>query len=210
MQKSEKSSMSISAMGSERDDDFNKKESFDKQLEKLNKNISDLTKENEELQRKICVIYEWKRKEGREDRNYYKESNINDSTYQDSLTSAANLYNELNTHKRKLEADLQKYNQSIEIQEDRKREVYKILMNYKEELLMNAEYRKGTKIPQLQIEDWLSKEKFNEDEIRSLRIDNIKNTLELNRLNKELKKMEEYFEGLHLIDFEQLKIENNV
>jgi hypothetical protein len=34
--------------------------------------------------------------------------------------------------------------------------------------------------------------------------------LTLNRYNKELKKMEEYFEGLHLIDFEQLKIENNV
>lgn len=32
----------------------------------------------------------------------------------------------------------------------------------------------------------------------------------MNRYNKELKKMEEYFEGLHLIDFEQLKIENNV
>jgi len=43
-----------------------------------------------------------------------------------------------------------------------------------------------------------------------LRIENIKSTLTLNRYNKELKKMEEYFEGLHLIDFEQLKIENNV
>ena len=31
----------------------------------------------------------------------------------------------------------------------------------------------------------------------------------MNRLKKELKKMEDYFEGLHIIDFEQLKIENN-
>lgn len=82
-------------------------------------------------------------------------------------------------------------------------------MNYKEELISNAEYRKGTKIPRSQIEEWLSTEKVYEEEIRRLRIENIKNTLELNRLNKELKKMEEYFEGLHLIDFEQLKIENN-
>jgi len=43
-----------------------------------------------------------------------------------------------------------------------------------------------------------------------LRIENIKSTLEFGRLTKELKKMEEYFEGLHVIDFEQLKIENNV
>jgi chromosome segregation ATPase len=191
-------------------EEFGRKENYERQLEKLGNNIEDLKREVEEIQRKIGIIYEFRKSENRDDRNYYKESNINESTYTDSLTSAANLYNELNTHKRKLEADLQKYNQSIEFQEERKKEVYKILMNYKEELISNAEYRKGTKIPRAQIEEWLSTEKFYEDEIRRLRIENIKNTLELNRLNKELKKMEEYFEGLHLIDFEQLKIENNV
>lgn len=186
-----------------------KKENYQRQLDKLELNIEELKKENEELQRKIRIMYDFRKKEGRDERNYYKESNINESTYADSLTSAANLHNELNTHKRKLMADLEKYNQSIEIQEERKREVYKILMNYKEELLSNAEYRKGTKIQRDHIDKWLDKEKESEDDIRKLRIENIKNTLELNRLNKELKKMEEYFEGLHLIDFEQLKIENN-
>lgn len=185
------------------------RENYQKQLERLEQNIDELKRENEEFQRKIRIIYDFRKKEGRDERNYYKESNINESTYADSLTSAANLHNELNTHKKKLLADLEKYNQSIEIQEERKREVYKILMNYKEELLSNAEYRKGTKIPRNQIEKWLEREKDFEEEIRKLRIENIKNTLELNRLNKELKKMEEYFEGLHLIDFEQLKIENN-
>jgi hypothetical protein len=190
-------------------EEMGKKENYQRQLDKLEQNIEELKRENEELQRKIRIIYDFRKKEGRDERNYYKESNINESTYADSLTSAANLHNELNTHKRKLMADLEKYNQSIEIQEERKREVYKILMNYKDELLSNAEYRKGTKINRDQIDKWLDKEKDSEDEVRKLRIDNIKNTLELNRLNKELKKMEEYFEGLHLIDFEQLKIENN-
>lgn len=191
-------------------EEIGKKENYERQLEKLGSNIEDLKREVEEIQRKIAIIYEFRKSDNRDERNYYKESNINESTYTDSLTSAANLYNELNTHKRKLEADLQKYNQSIEFQEERKKEVYKILMNYKEELISNAEYRKGTKIPRAQIEEWLSSEKIYEDDIRRFRIENIKNTLELNRLNKELKKMEEYFEGLHLIDFEQLKIENNV
>jgi len=82
-------------------------------------------------------------------------------------------------------------------------------MNYKEELLANAEYRKGTKIPREQKDKWTEKEKEIEEEIKKLRIENIKSSFELNRLNKELKKLEEYFEGLHVIDFEQLKIENN-
>jgi hypothetical protein len=210
MQKGEKSSDDeISMTSSNESEELGKKENYQRQLDKLEQNIEELKRENEELQRKIRIIYDFRKKEGRDERNYYKESNINESTYADSLTSAANLHNELNTHKRKLMADLEKYNQSIEIQEERKREVYKILMNYKEELLSNAEYRKGTKIPRDHIDKWLDKEKESEDDIRKLRIENIKNTLELNRLNKELKKMEEYFEGLHLIDFEQLKIENN-
>ena len=82
-------------------------------------------------------------------------------------------------------------------------------MKYKEELLDNAETRKGTKIPRAEIENWLNQEKFLEEELRTLRIQNFQKSLEMNRLKKELKKMEDYFEGLHIIDFEQLKIENN-
>ena len=82
-------------------------------------------------------------------------------------------------------------------------------MEYKTELLENAETRKGTKIPRAQIEDWLNKERRLEEDIKELRIQSFTKTLEMNRLKKELKKMEDYFEGLHIIDFEQLKIENN-
>jgi hypothetical protein len=179
-------------------------------MAKLEEHIDELKRAVDEIQKNIAIIYEYRKAESKEERNYYKESNINEATYIDSLTSAANLCNELNIHKRKLDADLQKYKQSIEIQEERKRDVYKILMNYKQELLMNAEDKKGQKIKAERVEEWLSEEKYYEDEIKNLRITNIKLSLELNRLNKDLKKMEEYFEGLHLIDFEQLKIENNV
>ena len=82
-------------------------------------------------------------------------------------------------------------------------------MEYKKELLDNAETRKGTKISKAQKDKWLREEKIYEDEIKELRIKSFTKTLELNRLKKEFKKMEDYFEGLHIIDFEQLKIENN-
>lgn len=187
-----------------------KREPYDDKLQHLEKTLDQLKRENDEIQRNIALLFEFKKIEMKEDKKHYKESNINESTYHDTLTTAANLYNDLHTHRTKLNADLSKYDQSIKIQEERKKEVYKILMNYKEELINNAEDRKGAKIPPRQIEIWLATEKQYEEELRKLRIDNIKSTLKLNRINKELKKTEEYFEGLHYIDFEQLKIENNV
>ena len=186
-----------------------KTENYERELQDLETANEKLKEDNEIIQKKINIIYEFRKKEGREERNFYKESNINESTYADSLTSTAGLYNDLNSHKTKLDQDLKRYQQSIEEQEKRKQDVYEILMKYKEELLDNAETRKGTKIPRAEIEYWLSREKQLEDEIRDLRIQSFTKSLEMNRLKKELKKMEDYFEGLHIIDFEQLKIENN-
>ena len=186
-----------------------KSENYERELQDLENANEKLKEDNEIVQKKINIIYEFRKKEGREERNFYKESNINESTYADSLTSTAGLYNDLNSHKTKLDQDLKRYQQSIDEQEKRKQDVYSILMKYKEELLDNAETRKGTKIPRAEIEYWLSREKQLEGEIRELRIQSFTKSLEMNRLKKELKKMEDYFEGLHIIDFEQLKIENN-
>ena len=186
-----------------------KSENYEREVQDLQDSIEKLKEDNELIQKKINIIYEFRKKEGREERNFYKESNINESTYADSLTSTAGLYNDLNSHKLKLDQDLKRYQQSIEEQEKRKQDVYEILMKYKEELLDNAETRKGTKIPRAEIENWLGREKLLEEELRNLRIQSFTKSLEMNRLKKELKKMEDYFEGLHIIDFEQLKIENN-
>ena len=188
---------------------IDKSQNFEREVVDLESSIEKLKEDNELLQKKINLIYEFRKKEGREEKNFYKESNINESTYADSLTSTAGLYNDLNIHKRKLDQDLQRYQKSIEEQEKRKQDVYEILMKYKEELLDNAETRKGTKIPRAEIENWLGREKQLEDTLRNLRIQSFTKSLEMNRLKKELKKMEDYFEGLHIIDFEQLKIENN-
>lgn len=149
------------------DDERGKKKNYEQQLEELERNIDQLKKENEEYQRRIAYIYEVTKNE-KDSAPYYKDTNINESTYTDSLNSAANLYNELHTHRKKLEADEKRYESSIKVQEDRKRDVYEILMKYKEELLSNAESsRKGTKISDFQIREWMSKEKEFEEKVIS-------------------------------------------
>ena len=211
--KSKKLDSKINKSKEELSEDFNisenKSENYEKEISELETTIEKLKEDNESIQRKINIIYEFRQKEGREERNFYKESNINESTYADSLTSTAGLYNDLNSHKQKLDKDLQRYQQSIEEQEKRKQDVYDILMKYKEELIDNCETKKGKKISKKEVEMWLDKEKMLEEELRNVRVESFKKSLEMNRLKKELKKMEDYFEGLHIIDFEQLKIENN-
>ena len=97
-----------------------KSENYEKEVLDLEASIEKLKEDNEQIQRKINIIYEFRKKEGREEKNFYKESNINESTYADSLTSTAGLYNDLNSHKQKLDQDLKRYQLSIEEQEKRK------------------------------------------------------------------------------------------
>ena len=98
-----------------------KSENYEKEVLDLEASIEKLKEDNEQIQRKINIIYEFRKKEGREEKNFYKESNINESTYADSLTSTAGLYNDLNSHKQKLDQDLKRYQLSIEEQEKRKK-----------------------------------------------------------------------------------------
>ena len=119
-----------------------KSDNYEKEINDLEEKIEALKEDNEYYQRRINLVFEFRKKEGREEKNFYKESNINESTYADSLTSTAGLYNDLNIHKRKLDQDLQRYQKSIEEQEKRKQDVYEILMKYKEELSIRRYIKK--------------------------------------------------------------------
>ena len=103
-----------------------KSENYEREVQDLEASIEKLKEDNELIQKKINIIYEFRKKEGREERNFYKESNINESTYADSLTSTAVLYNDLNNHKLKLDQDLKRYQQSIEEQEKKTKKMKKV------------------------------------------------------------------------------------
>lgn len=57
---------------SEQDGDYDRRENPEDQLRGLMENIDKLRRENEELQKKIAIIYEFKKQDNRDDRNYYK------------------------------------------------------------------------------------------------------------------------------------------
>jgi len=80
---------------------------------------------------------------------------------------------------------------------------------FKREIAMEAENsRTGKKIPERQLGEIENNEKMLDDELNTVRLRNIVLKHELARLESWLQSKEVLGEGLHLIDFEQLKIEN--
>jgi len=88
-------------------------------------------------------------------------------------------------------------------------EIKKAFMDLKREVCKKAAYSRTDKpIPEKKIEEWEDRENSKSKELQSLRLENLRLRNQLAKNQKILKKKEELAEGLHLIDFEQLKIEN--
>jgi len=68
--------------------------------------------------------------------------------------------------------------------------------------------RTGKHITQADIESYIKNLEKKEEEVSQQRLENIKMTNKLKKKELQLKQREELADGLHLIDFEQLKIEN--
>mmetsp|Transcript_17526 Transcript_17526/g.19828 ORF Transcript_17526/g.19828 Transcript_17526/m.19828 type:complete len:813 (+) Transcript_17526:34-2472(+) len=88
-------------------------------------------------------------------------------------------------------------------------EIRNSFREFKREVCKNAEYsRTGKKISMRTIKDWEDKEALKDEQVQQARLENIRLRNKLAKNERLLKKKEELAEGLHQIDFEQLKIEN--
>jgi len=88
-------------------------------------------------------------------------------------------------------------------------EIRKAFMDLKKEVCKKAAYSRTDKpITEKLIFDWEDKENDKSKELQLLRLENLRLRNHLAKNQKVLKKKEELAEGLHLIDYEQLKIEN--
>ncbi|KAK6092609.1 hypothetical protein MT418_007159 [Batrachochytrium dendrobatidis] len=80
---------------------------------------------------------------------------------------------------------------------------------YKRSIALDAENsRTGKPLPTKIVDQLESTERKKENEVVAVRLDNIKLRNKLRRHEQLLRQKEELADGLHLIDFEQLKIEN--
>eukprot|EP00940_MAST-03C_sp_MAST-3C-sp2_P002166 g2166.t1 len=81
--------------------------------------------------------------------------------------------------------------------------------DFKREITLASENsRTGKKIPKKKVREMESAERKKEESLERMRIANIKYRMQLRKLEKSIRAKEQLAEGLHLVDFEQLKIEN--
>ncbi|XP_070182510.1 cilia- and flagella-associated protein 184-like [Littorina saxatilis] len=82
-------------------------------------------------------------------------------------------------------------------------------VEFKKQVALNSvNSRSGKPTAPKDIEQYLLTENKKEAEVVNVRLENIKLKNKLKKKEQQLKSKEELAEGLHLIDFEQLKIEN--
>jgi hypothetical protein len=81
--------------------------------------------------------------------------------------------------------------------------------SFKREILVKAENsRTGHPIPKVDVENYAALEHKREEDLEKIRLKNISLRTTYRKLERSLRSREQLAEGLHMIDFEQLKIEN--
>jgi len=99
--------------------------------------------------------------------------------------------------------------QRLDDKETKASEIKESFDDFKREITKSAENsRTGKKIPPKLIAQFEADGRRKNEEVERMRITDIKLRMQLRKVSKSLKQKEELQEGVHLIDFEQLKIEN--
>ncbi|XP_066292711.1 cilia- and flagella-associated protein 184-like isoform X2 [Branchiostoma lanceolatum] len=167
-----------------------------------------LHQQNAQLQHKLAEYFRKKKTdESRQD----TDKNVTDQE-QRYLKYMSNL-EELH-HQEGVEQDLyqQQIEDLLERREDKERkavEEWERYQAFKREVALTAvNSRSGKPVAPKDIEQIQLNETKKEQEVAAVRLENIKLKNQLKKREMQLKQKEELAEGLHLIDFEQLKIEN--
>ena len=101
------------------------------------------------------------------------------------------------------------YEENIIEKQQRCKEIQDYFREFKREVAKGAEFaRTGKPIPKKTIEEWETAEEERDKMLQEVRIQNITLKNRLKKLEEQSKDKEKLAEGLHLIDYEQLKIEN--
>ena len=101
------------------------------------------------------------------------------------------------------------YEENIVEKQQRCKEIQDYFREFKREVAKGAEFaRTGKPIPKKTIEEWEVAEEQRDKTLQEVRIQNITFKNRLKKLEEQSKDKEKLAEGLHLIDYEQLKIEN--
>ncbi|ETV96738.1 hypothetical protein H310_10054 [Aphanomyces invadans] len=169
----------------------------------------ELQQTNIGLQRKIVPLLQKKQDaspEKKEDRLSLVE---NEKRYYDCLKSVHEARAQLLTAQTQYDKIAMELQSRLDEKESKANEIQESFMEFKREVARSAENtRTGKPIPKRVIAQFEVAEMKKDQEVEKVRLKNINLRTHLRKLEQQLHAKEQLAEGLHLIDFEQLKIEN--
>ena len=163
------------------------------------------------LQRKIAVVVQGRKPVG--DASRSTSSKLQAENQEARYHSALHQWQALVHEKERMEVHYETTTSDVQAhlgeRVKRANDIRNAFNSFKYEVARSAENsRTGKPIPERIIGEKMKQEEKKELELERARLKNIHLRYQLRRLEQELKAKEELSEGLHLIDFEQLKIEN--
>lgn len=164
-----------------------------------------LKRTNEDLQKRIYIMESGNRDAGEKD----AEKMLNEHKYLNTLANVHQVrFNLKETQDRynKMASELQA---KLNEKQSKCQEIEQQFKALKNSVAKNAVFsRTGKKLKDSLIEQWEMHEGLKDQEVHQYRLQNISLRNRHDNLDKIYKKKEQLADGLHLIDFEQLKIEN--
>ncbi|XXQ34926.1 CCDC113/CCDC96 coiled-coil domain-containing protein [Plasmodiophora brassicae] len=129
--------------------------------------------------------------------------------YGKKVDQVAELYNVFRAKQDAFNAKIDRLNAKLDEEDENAAELRESFKEFKREICKAAiSNRTGGGISMKKIEKFEAMETDKDKELESLRLKNIHYRNQLRKLEAAVKQKEQLSEGLHLIDFEQLKIEN--
>ncbi|RDD40624.1 Coiled-coil domain-containing protein 96 [Trichoplax sp. H2] len=162
---------------------------------------------NLQLQHKLAEHFRKKKTEEKQD----LDRNVTDQEqrYLKYMSTLEELHKEETRVKENIQEQIEELVKKRDDKQDKVSQARNEFTGFKKEAAKNAiNSRSGKTIPQKDIDQYLALELRKDNEVMQVRLENIKSKNKLKKREVQLKQKEELAEGLHLIDFEQLKIEN--
>ncbi|CAN0439426.1 unnamed protein product [Ectocarpus sp. 12 AP-2014] len=201
--------------------DHRRKEASDavrRQIAEALKEKDELVKQNGEWQKKIASLMLSQQKTREEARTEHGGRGVekeatplheSEKNYAESLASIVSCRERLQEQQAEYDAVAIALQTRLDEKEYKSREIADSFREFKREIARTAEHsRTGKAIPKGVISQFEATEAKKDREIEKVRLKNINLRMMLRKVEGSLRAKEQLAEGLHLIDFEQLKIEN--
>jgi len=177
-------------------------------LQEAREQKASLTTKNSALQKALVPHLQRKTEGGgqKEEKGNFVE---NEKRYYDALANVIEERNKLQRAQAQYDRIAMDLQGRLDEKEFKANEIHESFRDFKREIAKGAENsRTGKPIPKKIIQQFEVTEAKKDQDVEKVRLKNINLRTHLRKLEHQLRAKEQLAEGLHLIDFEQLKIEN--